>query len=107
MAVEFVQQVKARTRSVQLDKCSVIEAVTEIYPDSDEPPSPGRPRHNSVSAVGDHAPNSEAPATGATLRPYRSMLDVEDPPNLKPLDPMSYDELYSSPVKKSCASRLP
>ncbi|RCI10367.1 hypothetical protein L249_4291 [Ophiocordyceps polyrhachis-furcata BCC 54312] len=51
-------------------------------------------------------PNSTATSLEASTRHYRSMLDVEDPPRLGPLHPMSYDELYAGQTIPSDSERL-
>ncbi|KAH0600538.1 hypothetical protein MHUMG1_01536 [Metarhizium humberi] len=43
---------------------------------------------------------SATPSVADTVRQYRSMLDVEEPPKLNPLNPMSFDELYTPPSQQ-------
>jgi hypothetical protein len=40
----------------------------------------------------------------ATIRRYRSMLEVEEPPKLGPLNPVSFEELYATPLQSSMGS---
>lgn len=35
------------------------------------------------------------------MRRYKSMLEVDEPPKLRPWNPMSFDELYSAPMNES------
>ncbi|TWU75515.1 hypothetical protein ED733_005669 [Metarhizium rileyi] len=41
--------------------------------------------------------SSATPSVTGAARHYRSMLDIEEPPKLNPLNPMSFDELYTPP----------
>lgn len=105
MTIDLVQQVKSRARSVQLDKNAVSASVTEIDSNTTEALPTEKPRPNSVSGtVQENARKSSAPASvPSTVRPIRSMLQVEQPPNLRPLELMSFDELYSPPVEETGA----
>lgn len=92
MAPAFVNHVKARTRSVQLGG-GVLQSLAP----------------NSTSLKGDlHQPGKRTSSLGIGLenaaavsleslcpiRRYRSMLEVEDPPTLQAVEPLTYDELY-------------
>lgn len=83
-----------RARSVQEDKKSVSASVTEIDDASSEVFVPNKPMAAATIAV-NKRPASASPATGASMaRAYRSMLQIEQPPSLEPLNPISFDELY-------------
>lgn len=105
MTIDLVQQVKSRARSVQLDKNAISASVTEIGSNTTEASITEKPRPNSVSGTGqENARKSSAPASVPLIvRPVRSMLQVEQPPNLRPLEPMSFVELYSPPVEETGA----
>lgn len=105
MTIDLVHQVKSRARSVQLDKNAVSASVTEIDSNTTESPPTAKPRPNSVSGTGqENARKSSVPASApSTVRPVRSMLQVGQPPNLRPLEPMLFDELYSPPEEKTGA----
>ncbi|OAA39818.1 cell division control protein 3 [Beauveria brongniartii RCEF 3172] len=93
MPFDFVQQVRSRTRSLQLDQASLAAAKIDLGSPKPHQPKPkriasvsaasGRPSSTSLVAV---APNA--------AQPYRSMLIVDEPPKL-PLKSMSFSELYS------------
>lgn len=102
MAFDLVHQVKSRTRSVLLEKGQPASGASS----SDSAPASKRSSSVMASVARDAASvasstSSAAPsATGTTLH-YRSMLDVDEPPSLTPLNPMSYDELYDPKAHES------
>ncbi|GJC78381.1 cell division control protein 3 [Colletotrichum liriopes] len=102
MAIKLVEHVKARTRSVQLDK-STAHDVSRRY--SSLPATVdmvmGKAKANIRSA-------SEASSDSTvTVRHYKSLLDVDDAPKIGPNKPISYEDLYQNtqhntpPVKRS------
>lgn len=93
MATELAKQAKTRTRNAPE------EAVLDQSSAAAEPTIASK-RTSSIMATQDmtiipSASSSAAPSITSTVRHYRSMLDVEDPPKLNPLNPMSFDELYT------------
>lgn len=102
MTLALVNQAKARTRSVQLDG-GVLQS---IAPNSaslkGEPhPQPGK----RMSSLGIGLENSAALSLDALcpIRRYRSMLEVEDPPTIQAVEPLTYDELYPSKLNIEAA----
>lgn len=106
MAIDLIHQVhqattRARHRSVHLDKG--ISSLTAMLSPSEPVASPRQPpRRISSLPLGQENLNPstidlQAPAT---IRHYRSMLDVDEPPKLSPWKPMSFDELYASPIQE-------
>ncbi|KGQ09320.1 Cell division control protein 3 [Beauveria bassiana D1-5] len=91
MPFDFVQQVRSRTRSLQLDQASLAAAKIDLG--SPKPHQPKPKRIASVSAASGRPSSLVAVAPNAA-QPYRSMLDVDEPPKL-PLKSMSFSELYS------------
>lgn len=55
-------------------------------------------KHDTTTVVSITTP--VIPSVADTVRQYRSMLDVEEPPKLNPLNPMSFDELYTPPSQQ-------
>ena len=100
MTFDLVHQVKARTRSIHLDK-GVLSLAAMVTPAEPVTTRRKATRRTSSLPLGQENVN---PCEGelqspATIRHYRSMLDVEDPPKLSPWKPMCFDELYSSPIQ--------
>ena len=92
MQAHATRSAKARTRSVQLDKS--VDMATNIADaesarDLSMPPVP--------SARSSSLPSGKE--NNASIRHYRSMLDVEGPPKLGPLKPFTCDELYVDNTK--------
>lgn len=89
----LVNHVRARARSIQLEKG--INSSTDS-PTCGSYRRPGRRR--GILALGPEnivpSANYECPAT---IRRYRSMIYVEEPPKIRTPEPMSYDELYPAP----------
>ncbi|KAK4165917.1 Septin-domain-containing protein [Cladorrhinum sp. PSN259] len=86
---------KGRTKSVQFEKSMVSLDTNDGASSGDgasSPPVPGV-RTSSLPMGGDNKENINM----ATIRHYRSMLDIEEPPRLPIAKPMSYDELYPKP----------
>lgn len=105
MAFGLVQHIKARTRSVQIDKNAAFDVAGLCPVGPGSQPSRASHRLSSLS-IGDENRDPLTP-TGAvapaTIRRYRSMLEVEDPPKLSPWKPMSFEELYSGPMQDPVA----
>ncbi|KAK7422254.1 Cell division control protein 3 [Neonectria punicea] len=98
MAFGLMEHVRARTRSVALDKAAVTTAVTNPATESATIDQDAR-RHSSVPLGRQNRGRSPSPSPPATIRHYRSMLDVEEAPKLSPWKPLSFDELYSGPIR--------
>ncbi|KAH8172740.1 septin domain-containing protein [Sarocladium implicatum] len=101
MTLGLVNHIKARTRSVQIDKTTAFEAGMSPV----EARSQSRASHRlSGLSIGDENRDpmaSKSPVPPTVVRRYRSMLDIEEPPKLSPWKPMSFEELYSEPMQKS------
>lgn len=97
MAFDLVQQVKARTRSIQLDKSTALLAINA----SEQPATQPQPSKRTSSLPPDGQDLSDHPSVSnsvpTTIHRYRSMLEVEEPPKLGPLNPISFEELYTGP----------
>ncbi|SPJ78761.1 probable cell division control protein CDC3 [Fusarium torulosum] len=100
MALDLLQHVRARTRSVHFDRGLLFMASSPLGESS---PKTSRDSKRTISLP--LGPNDEmlSPPSSprpSTVRHYRSMLDVDvqDPPTLSPMKPMSFDELYVNDV---------
>ncbi|KAF4982736.1 hypothetical protein FZEAL_1689 [Fusarium zealandicum] len=106
---DLVQHVKARTRSVHFDK-NTFTMTPAATAESSKKPSQDSKRASSLPVRPDNQ-NLPPPSTSrpATIRHYRSMLDVdvEEPPSLNPMKPMTFDELYVDPVHEPVNSNRP
>ncbi|KAF5678833.1 hypothetical protein FHETE_1074 [Fusarium heterosporum] len=96
MAIDLMQHVRARTRSVHFDKGILFMTSSSVGGSS---PKISRDSKRTISLpLGPNDEMSSQPASPrpSTVRQYRSMLevDIQDPPTLSPMNPMSYDELY-------------
>lgn len=96
MTFDLVQHVKARTRSVHFDRNLAFMATTPLAGSS---PKVSRDSKRTISfplSQDDGSPSSPSSPRPSTVRHYRSMLDVDiqDPPTLSPMKPVSFDELY-------------
>ncbi|KAI7768080.1 hypothetical protein LZL87_011056 [Fusarium oxysporum] len=96
MTFDLVQHVKARTRSVHFDRNLIFMATTPLAGSS---PKASRDSKRTISfplSQDDKTPSSPSSPRPSTVRHYRSMLDVDiqDPPTLSPMKPVSFDELY-------------
>ncbi|KAK5998247.1 Cell division control protein 3 [Cladobotryum mycophilum] len=90
--MELVQQVRTRARSLQLEKGTAFPTFAT---------SEGAKRLSSLSIVQNCTSRlSPATAVPVTIRRYRSMLEVEEPPKLGPWSPMSFEELWSGPIPR-------
>ncbi|KAL7921691.1 septin [Trichoderma austrokoningii] len=104
MTFDLVHQVKSRARSLQLDKSTLSPAMVALEQVASQVQA--TKRLSSLSANGQTATASfPVPAfVPATIRRYRSMLEVEEPPRLGPWNPMSFEELYATPLQSSMES---
>lgn len=104
MTFDLVHQVKSRARSLQLDKSTLSPAMVALEQVASQAQS--TKRLSSLSSNGQTAAASfPVPAfVPATIRRYRSMLEVEEPPKLGPLNPVSFEELYATPLQSSMGS---
>lgn len=89
---------RARTKSVQFDKVKI--GSSEALDESESPPIrpasvAGRlPGSSRISSI----PLQQQENFGSgSLRRFKSMLDVEEPPRLPVTQPMTYEELYPQP----------
>ncbi|KAK5660335.1 hypothetical protein OQA88_12876 [Cercophora sp. LCS_1] len=93
---------RARTKSVQFEK-----SLLSLDPSDGElsregaisPPIPGT--RTSSLPMGENKENI------ASIRQYRSMLDIDHAPRLPVAVPLSYDELYPKPTETMACNRLP
>ncbi|KAK2006348.1 septin [Colletotrichum eremochloae] len=91
MAIKLVEHVKARTRSVQLDKSTAHDASR---------------RYSSLPATVDifmgktkanvKSPSEVSSGSTVTVRRYKSLLDVDGAPKIGPNKPISYEDLYQN-----------
>ncbi|KAK2028003.1 septin [Colletotrichum zoysiae] len=91
MAIKLVEHVRARTRSLQLDKSTANDASR---------------RYSSLPATVDVLmgktkanvkPASEVSSgSTTTVRRYKSLLDVDDAPKIGPSKPISYEDFYQN-----------
>ncbi|KAF9773121.1 hypothetical protein IL306_009107 [Fusarium sp. DS 682] len=100
MTFDLVQHVKARTRSVHFDRSLLFMANPAIAESS---PKASRDSKRTISLPLSQDDTISSPPSSprpSTVRHYRSMLDVDiqDPPTLSPMQPMSFDELYLDSV---------
>lgn len=98
MTFDFVNHVKARTRSIQLDN-SILTTLTSTET-SGQHPQPGK-RTSSLALGRENQDPSRSSFTAkpASIRRYKSMLEVEDAPRISPMKPMTFEELYTTPAK--------
>lgn len=98
MTFDFVHHVKARTRSVQLDKVA-LQSISQLAFRSQCHPQPGK----RTSSLGTGLENTRPPSPASIqhIRRYRSMLEVEDPPIIQAVEPMTFDELYPRKLDES------
>lgn len=100
MTFDLVHQVKSRARSLQLDKSTLSPAMVALEQVASQAQS--TKRFSSLSNGQTATASFPVPAfVPATIRRYRSMLEVEEPPKLGPWNPMSFEELYSTPLQSS------
>ncbi|KAF4333159.1 cell division control CDC3 [Fusarium beomiforme] len=100
MTFDLVQHVKARTRSVHFDRSLLFMATTAIAESSPEATRDSKRTISLPLSQDDRISSAPASPRPSTVRHYRSMLDVDiqDPPTLSPMQPMSFDELYLDSV---------
>ncbi|KAF4443153.1 cell division control CDC3 [Fusarium acutatum] len=96
MTFDLVQHVKARSRSVHFDRNLMFMATAPLAGSS---PKVSRDSKRTISfplSQDDKSPSSPSSPGPSTVCHYRSMLDVDiqDPPILSPMKPVSFDELY-------------
>lgn len=98
-----MEKTAARKSKILLENMGRTKAKMELEPSHPQPSK----RASSLLVDSENTRPSSPPASGEapdTVRHYRSMLEVEDPPSfIKPLKSMSYDELYDQPKEdKAC-----
>lgn len=95
--LKVVQQVRARTRSMHLDKCSDSAEMTSRPTSSPSPlasPGPVYVSHPDKENLYCARPLSPAPA----LRNYKSMLVMDHPPTIEPSKQPSAQEFFKATV---------
>lgn len=97
MAFDLLDHVRARSRSIAVDRTAVARAILTSPTDYSTQNSDTR-RHSSVPLGQMNRSTSPVASPPATVRHYRSMLEVEEPPKLSPWKPLSFDELYANPI---------
>ncbi|KAL7915664.1 septin [Trichoderma velutinum] len=103
MTFDLVHHVKSRARSLQLDKTALTPAMIALEQVAAQ--AQATKRLSGLSTGQNAAVQFPVPAfVPAAIRRYRSMLEVDEPPKLGPWSPMSYEELYSSPLQPAVRS---
>ncbi|KAF3072459.1 Cell division control protein 3 [Trichoderma lentiforme] len=103
MTFDLVHHVKSRARSLQLDKTALTPAMIALEQVAAQ--AQATKRLSGLSTVQNASVQFSVPAcVPAAIRRYRSMLEVDEPPRIGPWSPMSYDELYSSPIQPAVGS---
>ncbi|KAH6607823.1 cell division control 3 [Trichoderma cornu-damae] len=103
MTFDLVHQVKSRARSLQLEKSALSPAMVALEQVASQ--AQATKRVSSLPGGPNAAVQFPVPAfVPATIRRYRSMLEVEEPPKLGPWSPMSFEELYSGPIRPPVGS---
>lgn len=98
MTFDLVHHVKSRARSLQLDKTALTPAMVALEQVASQ--AQATKRMSSLPNGQNATVQFSVPAfVPAAIRRYRSMLEVEEPPKLGPWNPMSFEELYSSPIQ--------
>ncbi|KAH6895240.1 Septin-domain-containing protein [Thelonectria olida] len=81
---------KARNRSVHFG-VDILQMTTTASPET------AQHQRRSSAPLERINPSAAAASDSGPIRRFRSMLDVEDPPTLKPLEPLRLDDLASNP----------
>ncbi|UKZ73543.1 hypothetical protein TrVFT333_001190 [Trichoderma virens FT-333] len=103
MTFDLVHHVKSRARSLQLDKTALTPAMIALEQVAAQ--AQATKRLSGLPTGQNAAVQFSVPAfVPAAIRRYRSMLEVDEPPKLGPWSPMSYEELYSSPIQSAVGS---
>ncbi|PTB63974.1 septin [Trichoderma citrinoviride] len=103
MTFDLVHHVRARARSLQLDKTAMTPAMVALEQVAAQ--AQATKRLSSLPDGQTPTVHFSVPASvTAAIRRYRSMLEVEEPPRLGPWSPMSFEELYSGPIKSAVVS---
>lgn len=82
-----------------IEKIDLPVALDVTVQSAKSPPRPSKRTSSLLSGLENANPYCTTFITPATIRHYRSMLEIEEPPSIGPLDPMSFDELYDDPHK--------
>ncbi|GKT45297.1 cell division control protein 3 [Colletotrichum spaethianum] len=102
MAIKLVEHVKARTRSVQLDKSTAYDASRRY---SSLPATVdmvmGQAKENARSV------SKASSDSTVTVRRYKSLLDVDGAPKIGPNNPISYEDLYQNTRHNAQPSKRP
>lgn len=84
----------------QLEKADLMALDATRAQDVASPPRPSKRTSSLLSGLENTNPSSKPASPGpATIRHFRSMLEIEPPPSIGPLKPISFDELYDDPEK--------
>ncbi|KAF7534363.1 hypothetical protein G7Z17_g13380 [Cylindrodendrum hubeiense] len=100
MAFDLLDHVRARSRSIALDRSAAANPNLGSATDDSTAQTRDARRHSSVPLGQTNMSTACSASPPATIRHYRSMLEVEEPPKLSPWKPLSFDELYSDPVRE-------
>ncbi|KAM0195244.1 hypothetical protein ACHAPA_000889 [Fusarium lateritium] len=100
MALDLMQHVRARTRSVHFDKGLLFMASSPLAESSPKTSRDSKRTTSLPLGPDDEMLSPPSSPRPSTVRHYRSMLDVDarDPPTLSPMKPLSFDELYVDAV---------
>ena len=98
----MVNRVKARTRSIQFDRNILGDSMAS----NNAQPKPSKRTSSLALGQENEEPASPTKPASVTVRRYKSMLEVEDPPKIEAAEPMSFDELYAEPIKSPPAPDL-
>ncbi|KAH7160252.1 Septin-domain-containing protein [Dactylonectria estremocensis] len=98
MTFDLLEHVRARSRSLALDRTTIDNTISSFTAASSTTKDPDARRHSSVPLRKIDVPLRPGTSSG-NMPPYRSMLVVEEPPRLGPWSPLSYHELYSSTIR--------
>jgi hypothetical protein len=88
-------QVKVRTRSVHFDVSQERALAAFLLDTASTHPKAGRRSSSLALGSENKAPSTGTHSAAGTIRRFRSMLEVEDPPKVNLVEPMSFDELYA------------
>ncbi|KAL7949883.1 septin [Trichoderma barbatum] len=103
MTFDLVHHVKSRARSLQLDKTALTPAMVALEQVAAQ--AQATKRLSGLPTGQNATVQFSVPAfVPAAIRRYRSMLEVDEPPRLGPWSPMSFEELYSSPIQSAVGS---
>ncbi|KAH6958734.1 hypothetical protein HG530_010373 [Fusarium avenaceum] len=108
MALDLMQHVRARTRSVHFDRGLLFMASSPLAESSPKTSRDSKRTTSLPLGPDDEMLSPPSSPRPSTVRHYRSMLDVDaqDPPTLSPMQLMSFDELYIDAVPNETIANL-